>query len=411
MGPTYSPPQHIISTAMKIAAFAAASATAFASVRATTYFSEDFNNGDISNWVSAGRDGLGEFKLSPGKFFLDEEDLGLQTTEDAKFYGIASKFSEPFDNTDDTLVVQLSVKHEQNIDCGGGYVKVYGPSDDLDLATLDGDSPYNIMFGPDICGSKKMVHVIFSNKGENHLIKKSIRPPSDVFSHTYTLIVSKDNTYQVLIDNEEVATGSLEDDWDMLAAKKIKDPEASKPADWVDDKMIDDAADQKPDDWDSIPEEIEDADAVKPEDWDDDMDGEWAVPTIPNPEYKGEWSPARIENPDYKGPWEHPMVDNPEWKADPSLYAFTSGAIGVDIWQVKSGTIFDDILVTNSVDEAKEAAKKVIARNEAETKAKEEDDERVAAENKIKAEEMAENDDSFEDEDDDLEAVDDNDEL
>ena len=34
---------------------------------------------------------------------------------------------------------------------------------------------------------------------------------------------------QVLIDNEEAAAGSLEEDWDFLPPKKIKDPEAKKP--------------------------------------------------------------------------------------------------------------------------------------------------------------------------------------
>ena len=28
---------------------------------------------------------------------------------------------------------------------------------------------------------------------------------------------------------------------------------------------------------------------LQPEDWDDEEDGEWTVPTIPNPEYKGPW--------------------------------------------------------------------------------------------------------------------------
>ena len=44
----------------------------------------------------------------------------------------------------------------------------------------------------------------------------------DVFTHLYTLIVKPDNTYEVLIDNEKAESGSLEDDWDFLAPKKIK---------------------------------------------------------------------------------------------------------------------------------------------------------------------------------------------
>jgi Calreticulin family len=99
---------------------------------------------------------------------------GLQTTQDARFYAISAKFDKPFTNEDKTLVIQFSVKHEQEIDCGGGYVKVF-PSD-LDQKDMHGDSPYNIMFGPDICGySTKKVHVIFNYKGKNLLTKKDIR--------------------------------------------------------------------------------------------------------------------------------------------------------------------------------------------------------------------------------------------
>lgn len=49
---------------------------------------------------------------------------GIQTSQDAKFYGLSAKFDEPFSNEGKTLVVQFQVKHEQSIDCGGGYVKV-----------------------------------------------------------------------------------------------------------------------------------------------------------------------------------------------------------------------------------------------------------------------------------------------
>ncbi len=70
--------------------------------------------------------------------------LGLQTSEDARFYGISASFDK-FSNEGKTLVIQFTVKHEQKIDCGGGYVKVY-PSG-TDQAGLTGDSPYHIMFG------------------------------------------------------------------------------------------------------------------------------------------------------------------------------------------------------------------------------------------------------------------------
>merc|ERR1711902_253171 len=241
---------------------------------------------------------------------------------------------------DKPLVVQFTVKHEQNIDCGGGYVKLFDCS--LDQAGMHGDSPYHIMFGPDICGpGTKKVHVIFTHKEKNHLVKKEIRCKDDVFTHLYTLIVQPDGSYEVLIDNESAQKGTLEEDWDFLPPKKIKDPEVSKPEDWDDRAKIDDPEDSKPEDWDQ-PEHIADPDATKPEDWDDEMDGEW--------------EPPMIDNPDYKGKWIHPEIDNPEYNADD---AKTLGKydeickIGFDLWQVKSGTIFDNVLITDDTAEAK----------------------------------------------------------
>ena len=99
---------------------------------------------------------------------------GIQTTQDAKFYGISAKFEKPFTNEGKNLVIQFSVKHEQDIDCGGGYLKIF-PSN-LDQKKMHGESPYYIMFGPDICGySVKKVHVIFNYKEKNLLTKKEIK--------------------------------------------------------------------------------------------------------------------------------------------------------------------------------------------------------------------------------------------
>jgi calreticulin len=71
------------------------------------------------------------------------------------------------------------------------------------------------------------------------------------------LIVQPDNTYEVLIDNEKVESGSLEEDWDFLPPKTIKDPEAKKPEDWDERATIPDPDDKKPEDFDK-PEHIPD---------------------------------------------------------------------------------------------------------------------------------------------------------
>ncbi|XP_018583880.2 calreticulin-like [Scleropages formosus] len=318
-------------------------------VDAAVYLKEEFVDGDAwkSRWVeSKHKSDYGDWKLSAGKFYGDaEKDKGLQTSQDARFYALSTRFN-PFSNEGKALVIQFTVKHEQKIDCGGGYVKVF-PTD-LDQADMHGESQYYIMFGPDICGySTKKVHVIFNYKGKNHLTKKDIKCKDDELTHVYTLILRPDQTYEVKIDNEKVESGSLEEDWDFLPPKRIKDPEAKKPEDWDDRAKIDDVTDTKPEDWDK-PENVPDPDAKKPEDWDEEMDGEWEPPMIPNPEYKGEWKPRKIDNPNYKGVWVHPEIDNPEYSPDPSIYKFDNiGVLGLDLWQVKSGTIFDNFIITD----------------------------------------------------------------
>merc|ERR1711959_291703 len=92
-----------------------------------------------------------------GENYADENDHGLQTSQDAKFYATSAAFPE-FSNKDKTLVVQYTVEHEQNIDCGGAYLKL-GPAP-FDGKAFHGETKYNIMFGPDICGMTKRTHLI-----------------------------------------------------------------------------------------------------------------------------------------------------------------------------------------------------------------------------------------------------------
>jgi len=381
----------------------------FSAAVAEVFFEDKFTEDNWEdNWIYSKAEGkeFGKFELTAGKFYNDaENDKGLQTSQDARFYAVSRKFT-PFSNKDKPLVLQFSVKHEQNIDCGGGYLKVFDCS--LDQTNMHGESPYLIMFGPDICGpGTKKVHVIFSYKGKNHLINKEIRCKDDVFTHFYTLIVNPDNTYEVLIDNEKVESGNLEDDWDFLPPKKIKDPEAKKPSqdEWDERATIPDPDDKKPENWDQ-PETIPDPEATRPDDWDDEMDGEFEPPMIPNPDYKGEWSPKQIDNPNYKGIWKHPEIDNPEYTADNNLYLREEVCVvGLDLWQVKSGTIFDNFLITDDAEYAKQQAATVKATQEGEKKVKDQQDEeeRKKAEAEAKANESAAKDDEdLDDEDDEI---------
>jgi len=208
-----------------------------------------------------------------------------------------------------------------------------------------------------------------------------VNAETDEFTHVYTGVLNSDNTYAIYVDGEKKQDGAIEDDWSILPPKTINDPGQSKPSDWVDDPMMDDPADHKPADYDHTPAEIADPEAKKPDDWDEELDGKWEAPKVPNPEYKGPWRAKRINNPAYKGAWVHPQIPNPEYKQDHELYAFDANAgVGIELWQVKAGSIFDNFLVTDDLDAALAQAKTVNARREAEKAAKKADDDRKAAE-------------------------------
>merc|ERR1711953_262263 len=240
-------------------------------------------------------------------------------------------------------------------------------------------------------------HLIFNYKGKNVLKKSDLayKQEGEGTSHLYRMVLKPDNTVLVEIDEEKIYEGSLKENWELLKPKEIPDPDDKKPEDWVDDSMMDDPESKKPDDW--VEEKrIVDPAAKKPDDWDDEEDGEWEAPMIDNTEYKGEWSVKRISNPAYKGFWEQKKIANPEYKDDDNLYSFADfGFLGFDLWQVKGGTIFDNIILTDDTAEADSFAKKWKELNDFEKSKKKEDDEAKKTEEK---QDEKEDDDDDEDE-------------
>ena len=124
-----------------------------------------------------------------------------------------------------------------------------------------------------------------------------------------------------------------------------------------------------------------------------------------------------------KGAWIHPEIDNPEYNADDAkdIAKYDENCkLGFDLWQVKSGTIFDNVLITDDAEHAKKVGEELWAvTKDAEKKMKDEQDEeerkKAEAEAKEKGEdapEDPEDDEDLDDEDeDDLEENPDHDEL
>jgi len=278
------------------------------------------------------------------------------------------------------------------------------------LEDFSGETPYSIMFGPDICGySTKKVHVILTKDGVNHLTKKDIPCETDQLSHVYTLLLKPDNSYEVLIDTVSKHNGTLYEDFDILAKKTITDPDSVKPEDWDERASIPDESDVKPEGYDDIPARVLDTEATKPSDWDEEEDGVWEAPMVSNPAYKGPWVQKTLPNPDYKGLWVAPEIPNPAFKDDKSMYAFPDlAAVGIELWQVKAGSLFDNLHVSDDPAAALKLATATWgASKEAESKAhdavvKKEEEESAAAAKAVAdaAPEPEEDDDEGEEEED-----------
>merc|ERR1711879_969842 len=84
----------------------------------------------------------------------------------------------------------------------------------------------------------------------------------------------------------------------------------------------------------------------------------------------------------------HPEIDNPDYKEDKTLYSFKDISIlGLDLWQVKAGSVFDNFLMSDDIDAALKEAKQIV-------------EDRVEAEKKMKEAEDPEEEDDEEDVDD-----------
>jgi len=378
-------------------------------VSGKVYFSETFGDDWESRWVKStwkeSEGSQGKWDLATGKWFSDEkEDRGIQTAEDSKFFGVAAPF-ESFSNEGKDLIIQYQLKYEKDIECGGGYLKI-GPKMD-DPSKFGDPTAYNIMFGPDKCGYTKRTHLIFTYKGKNVLKKTDLdyKQEGEGTSHLYRMILKPDNTVRVEIDQEKIYEGSVKEDWEVLKPKTIPDPDDKKPSDWAEDSMMDDPEDKKPDDW-TEEKRIVDPEAKKPDDWDDEEDGEWEAPMKDNPAFKGEWSVKKISNPAYKGSWEAKTIDNPEYEDDNSVYKFADfGFIGFDLWQVKGGSIFDNVIVCDDAAEADVFAAKWKALSEHEKAEKKKEDDSKKGDDAKKEDEKDADDDDDEEEKKDAEEV------
>ena len=212
------------------------------------------------------------------------------------------------------------------------------------------------MFGPDICGKIRRVEMSFQDKkgAQKSCNEDKFQIPKDDLTHIYTWeIDQKSKKYQLFVDMKLVQSGSLVDDWNVNVPRFIPDPNAKKPSDWVDSEYMVDPDDKKPDDWDEamIEERV-------PSYWNPEVHGKFIPKKIKNPHFGQTWRARNIQNPNYKGKWTPPLIDNPDFVVDDSLFGFEDiGYIGFPLFQVKSGTIIGNLLITDSLEYANEQAR------------------------------------------------------
>ncbi|KAK8710814.1 hypothetical protein V6N13_146123 [Hibiscus sabdariffa] len=364
-------------------------------------FYDSFEESFDGRWIVSDKDDYkGAWKHSKSE---GHDDYGLLVSEKARKYAIVKELDEPVSLKDGTTVLQFETRFQNGLECGGAYLKYLRPQDaGWKPKDFDNESPYSIMFGPDKCGLTNKVHFILKHKNpkngeyvEHHLGNAPL-VPSDKLTHVYTAILKTGSEVRILIDGEEKAKGkflSAEDfDPPLIPAKTIPDPDDKKPEDWDDKAKIPDPSASKPGDWDedapmeiedeeavkpegwldNEPEEIDDPEASKPDDWDDEEDGEWEAPKIdnpkcatapgcgewkrpmkPNPAFKGRWYPPLIDNPNYNGTWKPRDIPNPKYFEVDKPDSAPIAAIGIEIWTMQDGILFDNILIAKNEKVAK----------------------------------------------------------
>lgn len=326
---------------------------------ATVYFEENFDNDDWEqNWVysrykpTKGDAVRGTFRVTSGAYYGNQRaQRGLQTLDESAWYQITSKFKQPFNSSGKDFVFQFTVRFENGYECSGGYLKLLNSS--AMPLKFHRDSPYLLTFGPDVCkpSTHKLLFIINRNDTnyDNH---KYVDSFYDELTHAYTLIIFANRSYEIRLDGEVAVAGLLDTDFELGGSEMMPDPDDMMPPDWDDKEMIPDPDDVKPADWDDLPI-IPDPDAEEPENWKEDVQGKWHPPLIQNPRYNGLWKPRMIPNPNYKGGWVPRMIPNPAYFRDSGFGVFEDIAyVGIEVFQVKPGAIFDNILVTDDIEYA-----------------------------------------------------------
>ncbi|CCH61723.1 hypothetical protein TBLA_0F01810 [Henningerozyma blattae CBS 6284] len=364
---------------------------------------------------------LEPYKLSNFETLPDINEPLLENKQCLAVIGVGSpamighKLEHPIKmDANEDLIVQYELKLQKELNCGGGFIKLYGHLNNKnDLFQYRGQHskqmPLQILFGPDKCipdiNKVRFEMGKLNPKSGDMEIKQLVQSPITQFgvdfkTHLYTLILhnqGENQFFEIRIDGKVVKYGNVFEkgmfEPGFTGPRYIDDPNDFKPDNWVDEEYIDDPNDSKPDDWDetepykivdpddfkpadwdeTIPEYIVDTKRPKPEWWDDSIDGEWKPYMILNPEclkkkgcgkwkpkmklnpkFKGVWQPRKILNPDYIGEWKPQRILDPNSYEDitPCQVKDSIDGIVFDFVSGSNDMLIDNIYLGKSLEEA-----------------------------------------------------------
>lgn len=140
-------------------------------------------------------------------------NYGLITNnKGGEFYMIATSFP-PFNNRNDTLVLQFSVQFQSRAHCQLAFLRLYDcqfSTDDFGIQT-----PYLMQVGPYICGTSGVnkLSAEFQEPGKTTIrsVDKNVEPINNTSVNTYALALEADGTYHIIINTNMTQNGTLKD--------------------------------------------------------------------------------------------------------------------------------------------------------------------------------------------------------
>ena len=334
----------------------------------------------------------GEWKVrTPPKPHTDTFERLLYMKTQQSLFGISKILPNPVEATPrDAFILQFEMRASNNITCSGAYIKLFS-DDRFNPSILSNETVPFISFGPDICHKKNRVlfHFQHRNPSNGATVEKHLKITpmaiNDNLNHLYTLVIRRNGSVTIMIDNTVKVTSNFLDGFDppIVPPRQIPDPNAQKPSDWDDREFIvDETFNQKTDTRKAIPDPARitpppiwsesehpyHTTTKKPEDWDDELLGEFVPllsanpncprgygcgqykpPLVRNPNYSPSQPPPMVKNPAFKGKWSPPLIDNPEFFLDeePYLHFPLIRALGFELWSVDGEIGFNNILLAN----------------------------------------------------------------